>query len=697
MILADKPLDVVTSGVKSNTFGIALNRKMFRILSADLYSDKIRAVIRELSTNAADAHVAAGKRDEPFNVHLPNNFEPWFEVRDNGTGLSAEQMTTVYTQYGVSDKTNSNDFTGCLGLGSKSPFAYTDSFTVESRHNGVKTVYTAYLNEHGFPALSEPMTQDATDEPNGLSVKFPVKASDFYAFRDKAQETLKWFKVRPTVTGNKFTYPDRPEFIHQTEKFGLPKSRTGNSYVVMGNVAYPVTTSQIANRYSSADEQIRALLDWGVEIYVNIGDVDFTAAREALSYDDDADGGKRTVPFIRAACTDAVKVLGEFVTKDIASKATLWEARTALYDIRHSFHGFNFTAQWNGQTITDKVTLPNGVNGTPSVFCETFRRKNYRGERLTVTRSRTSDIHADGTKVFIIDSRGGYAAVRRALEDKDHGARVHVFAEDTDAAWLKETGLDAIVVKTSTLPKPERTATTRTAAQKAKVYEFNGYNHKNAADSWTPVEFDLDDDGEFVFVEILYFNYRTKADAETQHPNGLKHLISMVDGVTGKSLKVYGIRPSDRANIIDKSEGTWTPLDEYMKRVREEAGAKNHRLAELAEQYDNVRASDWSKLGEQTFAPGSKFGEFANLLTTAKDAADDRTVKAYRRLYDATGGEDFPNGDALSNEKGEVEKTYPMLQHLNWSWRSDDKQFQTDVGDYIRAVDARVAVKADAA
>ena len=143
MKLADRTVEIHSSGIRSsNQFSIQQSAKMFRILSDSLYSDKIMAVIRELSTNAYDAHVAAGNKN-PFKVILPTQANPNFVVRDYGTGLSQKDMEELYTTYGASNKNDSNDFVGCLGLGSKSPFAYTKSFSTISYHNGKKLSYIA--------------------------------------------------------------------------------------------------------------------------------------------------------------------------------------------------------------------------------------------------------------------------------------------------------------------------------------------------------------------------------------------------------------------------------------------------------------------------------------------------------------------------------------------------------------------------
>ena len=136
-------------------FKIRNSAKAFSILSSGLYANKIRAIVRELSCNAVDSHIAAGRAGTPFDVHLPNDMEQWFAIRDYGTGLDADQVANIYTTYFESTKTGSNDFIGALGLGSKSPFSYTDNFSITAIKNGRKGIYTAFINENGIPSIAQ--------------------------------------------------------------------------------------------------------------------------------------------------------------------------------------------------------------------------------------------------------------------------------------------------------------------------------------------------------------------------------------------------------------------------------------------------------------------------------------------------------------------------------------------------------------
>ena len=99
---------------EESKFSIEASSKAFFILSDGLYSNKILAVVRELSTNAYDSHVEANKADVPFDVHLPTPLKPVFFIRDYGTSMNHDNCMQLYTTYFRSTRNNSNDAVGCL-------------------------------------------------------------------------------------------------------------------------------------------------------------------------------------------------------------------------------------------------------------------------------------------------------------------------------------------------------------------------------------------------------------------------------------------------------------------------------------------------------------------------------------------------------------------------------------------------------
>ena len=307
-------------------FRIRNSAKAFNILSSGLYANKIRAIVRELSCNAVDSHIAAGKQDTPFDVHLPNQLEPWFAIRDYGTGLNHEQVTNIYTTYFESTKANSNEFIGALGLGSKSPFSYTDNFTVTAVKDGKKGIYTAFINEQGVPSIAL-MLEEATDEPAGVEVKFSVNDRwDYSKFADEARYVYTHFKLRPVISGmSNFQFRD----VEYETKDIVPgvHSIKGNhrSIAIMGNIAYPIDLPQ-----GSDVGGMNQLLNCGLEMHFGIGELDFQASREGLSY----------IPQTIEAIKNKLVALNGALTGVLAKEAdaidNLWERAIMLSKKAHT-------------------------------------------------------------------------------------------------------------------------------------------------------------------------------------------------------------------------------------------------------------------------------------------------------------------------------------------------------------------------
>ena len=166
MIVEDKTTKTIANGMISESFFSVKQENLahiFSILRNSLYSDKAGAIIREYSTNAYDAHVQAGIKDTPISINCPSRFSPLLTIRDYGFGLSEEQIFNVYASYGESTKRHTNDQVGMMGLGSKSAFSYTDSFTIISHNAGVKKSYLAFIDDSGIGKIMK-VGEESTDE-----------------------------------------------------------------------------------------------------------------------------------------------------------------------------------------------------------------------------------------------------------------------------------------------------------------------------------------------------------------------------------------------------------------------------------------------------------------------------------------------------------------------------------------------------
>ena len=281
----------IGTAMPSNAFGIEMNAKAFKVLTSTLYTDKIGSLIREYSCNAYDAHAVAGKKDTPFEIHLPDTFEPWFSVKDYGTGLTPEEVKNVFCVFFKSSKEQSNDVIGCFGLGSKSALSYTDQFTVESRKDGLKTIYSVFLQPDGTPTVMQ-LHQELTEASDGLEIKISVKEKDFGTFASKAKEQLSFFEVPPVLTNNtygvKLGFDQEPSLQNSYFKLWQSNSALPRSgvYLVQGNVGY-VLSPHLLNEIEGVE--LAQHLRWTnanscLALMFDIGEIGVTASREAPEF-----------------------------------------------------------------------------------------------------------------------------------------------------------------------------------------------------------------------------------------------------------------------------------------------------------------------------------------------------------------------------------------------------------------------------
>ena len=304
---------IVSSTDNTHTsFMIAMNAKAFKALSDSLYKNKIGTIVREISCNAFDAHISAKKSDEPFEIHLPNALEPYFAVKDFGTGISHQNMITLYSTFFESTKDKSNDEIGGFGLGSKTPYSYTDSFTVTSIIDGIKTHYSAYLNE-GLPTISRLHTEYTT-ESNGVEVRIGVKKEDYRKFQHEVQEQLQYFNVKPTIINGTVVYDDYFNTpVLSTENITLGNSNNGRSQnvyeniAILGVVGYPIDSNIMRQHLLREDIKFLETICSISVLKFKIGEIEVTASREGISYTEQTI--KNIVKKIHAARTDVLEYL----------------------------------------------------------------------------------------------------------------------------------------------------------------------------------------------------------------------------------------------------------------------------------------------------------------------------------------------------------------------------------------------------
>lgn len=149
----------------------------------ELYEDPIEASVRETVSNAMDAVVTACSGRPTVKVYSPTALNPILIIKDNGVGMTYEDLKEIYAKYGASTKMNDLEQIGAYGLGAKAPLAYGSEFTVTSVKDGQKT--TIIVAREEMTNFIKIIDSVLTDEPSGTTVSIPVSNSDTLRFQDQ--------------------------------------------------------------------------------------------------------------------------------------------------------------------------------------------------------------------------------------------------------------------------------------------------------------------------------------------------------------------------------------------------------------------------------------------------------------------------------------------------------------------------------
>lgn len=319
----------------SGMFGLSVGNEahIFGVLRNTLYANKELAVLREYSTNAWDAHVDAGIPDRPIKIVLPTDLAPTLVIRDYGKGLSEEDVFGIYTQYGASTKRGTNDTVGFLGIGSKSAFAYSDTFTITSFHGGLKSVYVAVIDETNVGKVEKKHEEPlAEGEETGVEIRVPVDPKDIPAFHREAAFLYPYFHPLPDVN-----LPLEAHNVQRRENGYIldtadeeNDSRRSRWLAVMGCVPYRLDFSKMAVELQTAGldklvDKIQGVLQF------SIGEISVSASREEIEYT--ARTKEATVLRLRLLLDELMADV-ERVVSDPSS--TAWQRRLAVLEFHRT-------------------------------------------------------------------------------------------------------------------------------------------------------------------------------------------------------------------------------------------------------------------------------------------------------------------------------------------------------------------------
>lgn len=533
---------LLTSNTQRQGFTIEASAKAFDVLSSKMYEEPILAIVRELSCNAYDSHVEAGKADVPFRVHLPTTFEPWLELQDFGVGLpvsSAEVETRIdqvtnelgtlnrfsiyvgtdmvpdgkltlfkhvydehrkvlakitdwdtetgvlytdrfvtegevhfdavldlYTSYFSSTKTQSNDVIGAFGLGSKTPFAYVDAFTVTNIYDGYKYKYSIVKDSNG-PEISLITVVEVEDE-NGLTIHMPIKTSDSWDFRTAAERTYKWFDVKPECNIElEFETP-----VWEGKNFSLYQNTctytSKRAYIKQGQVAYELSLSKVPGSDHSLFAQLKDDLD--IVYHFDIGDIDVSASRESVHF---CDMTNQSI-IVRTQAT--LEEVNEYAMEKYTACTNLYELGSD-----YMFRTFYKAIELGGKPLTDmSVAVDFGTVKGVDGFLHPVRM-SYNTWRERPQRTSAKKIPWKNKPVFVYKDKVNPTNHRIVQFYSDEFTDV-ILVNKRDMPWeqfestIKGFNItDPHIVKSSEIPFPKAERDVMSAPRSAPRISFTTY------------------------------------------------------------------------------------------------------------------------------------------------------------------------------------------------------------------------------
>lgn len=344
-------LDIQTTGKVSNMkLDEDSHAMIFQMFTGGLYSDPIGTVIREITSNCFDSHIEAGvdSTENPVVVELSKEMSGTFIIfKDKGVGMSPDRIENIYGTYFKSTKRSTNDQIGGFGLGGKTPLAYTDSFYIVTRFEGIEYTYNVFEGNN-VPAI-ELMGQQSTKLPNGTDVKVPVKEMDVDEFEKKTLRQLYYFEnivfkgFSDYYVTNDYSIVKGENFLFRGDNY------SDRMHVCYGKVAYPIDYEAMGVSYS--EYRIP------VAVRIEIGELEgtgVTPSREAIKY------SKANIKTIKAKMDAAMQELKDLLGEQYNNVQTLKDYYNATENFGNLYFGEDHEALYLGNLIKQSdVTFPN--------------------------------------------------------------------------------------------------------------------------------------------------------------------------------------------------------------------------------------------------------------------------------------------------------------------------------------------------
>ena len=412
--------------------GIDVNNtdSIMTLLRNSIYSNPIESFVREIYSNAVDAHLKAGiKTPIKVSIEKYEDSKYYFIVRDFGDSMTVEDFKNVYAKMGSSTKTSSNNEMGGFGLGAKSPLAYTNQFFIDTytEEDGKKIhrSWVQYIDSSQMGKISL-LEENNFMGDTGTQIRIPFEYKDSNKIVDSINKYLSYSIVPFETEG--FLFEDTKQFLNVVgERWGLYIGydryySSYNSYaestIIIGGIPYRLNKITLKSIFSNEDftplieplvrgkkglvnniDSFKCFLEasWylGYVLIADIGSVDLSASREDLQYT------QRTCYFLYKTLFNMYQEYCGHIKIDFTNNPSYLQACKNLINCNHA-------------TLKELFLL----------------KLEWEPERLPLVKSPTLfNVAGREAKKYIISETGTYTSNKRKILSGSHITRVHLNTE----------------------------------------------------------------------------------------------------------------------------------------------------------------------------------------------------------------------------------------------------------------------------
>lgn len=673
-------------------FGIGNLGVIMETLRSKIYSNPRKIVLQEIACNARDANREVGKANIPIRIKLPTKHEPELHISDEGPGIDPVRMNEIYLLLGNSTKRDSQEQTGCFGLGSKTPFAYGNSFgieTVAKESDGKlrKRDYIAVVDESRKGKLMLVNTQDS-DGPTGTTIKVPIKPDDCQIFKEYAADIFKYWGANVTFNMTDVFNPDdyKPFMEGSDWKLFLQHNKYGVFYYEDG-IPYPIESKnlQLPNRKMNVFfNEVR------LEIFGK-GAIQVTATRESIDYQTSVQA------FIINRLAKVYEEINANISGRVEQCGSYWEALILVNENKQKLEGLLDNVHWKGnKVVVGSISFENAsIHFLEKTGYEDKVKCRTRNWGFTPSASNMvffNDYKSGRPNYLLVPAIYKYAEKEfERLGVKDRSTSVYVISwkrsddpvlakkiEDEKAkicfdSWnLKPISDFRVFAKKG----PSGDGGPRQPVCRARM--FCGDNRKYEQ-SWERTDLDLDaDSGVYVLLH-------------ERSPIG--YTLCDLDTIKAKmNIDIYGIP----TRFAEKLGPNWTPLKDELENFFDAEVSKLPSFPEICSSeflVDKIWKSEVVNVLKKAKVNG-KIGHYLHL----SDEFETNKEKIFflKRLSEIVGKPLPPTNNVLQKACKDAIDAFPMLTFLesNYFWEDRDTKLGISYKDtiltYISEIEARL-------